>query len=355
MHKKGKVYVGVSGGVDSSVALARLSRAGFDVTAVFIKTWQPDFVPCTWERERLDAMRVSAHIGVPFLTFDAVSAYKNGVADYMIHEYEAGRTPNPDVMCNHEVKFGAFLRFALESGATQVATGHYAQVVQRGNSFELHRGTDTQKDQSYFLWTLTHDELSHIFFPIGDSEKARVRDEAERYGLPTFAKHDSQGICFLGDIDMKQFLSHYITSIPGDVYDEDGKCVGSHEGALFYTLGQRHGFTIAPSIDTTLPYYVVEKDIHANTLTVSHRARTCTGTHIVLSRTNLLAPTLPDVCEAQFRYRQKPFRVKVEKRNGDCVMLTVLDPNIDLPSLGQSCVLYSGTHCLGGGIINEYL
>ncbi len=353
MQKKGKVYVGVSGGVDSSVALARLLRAGFDVTAVFIKTWQPDFIPCTWERERLDAMRVSAHIGVPFLTFDAVSAYKNGVADYMIAEYEAGRTPNPDVMCNREVKFGAFLQFALESGATHVATGHYAQVVQRGTSFELHRGTDSQKDQSYFLWTLTHDVLSHILFPVGDSEKTRVRDEAERYGLLTFAKHDSQGICFLGDIDMKQFLSNYITPVLGDVYDDGGKCIGTHEGALFYTLGQRHGFTIAPSIDTTLPYYVVAKDIHANTLTVSHHVRTCTGRHIVLSNVNLLTQDLPEVCEAQFRYRQKPFLVKVEKRDEDCVMLTVLDPSINVPSLGQSCVLYIETRCLGGGIIND--
>ena len=350
---KENVFVGVSGGVDSSVALLRVLKAGHKATAVFIKTWQPDFITCNWEKERLDAMRVAAHLEVPFITFDGENAYKNEVADYMIREYTLGRTPNPDVMCNQHVKFGVFLRFALAQGATKIATGHYAEVQMHNGRYTLLRGIDSDKDQSYFLWTLSQEQLAHTFFPIGDTKKPDIRIEAERAALPTFKKHDSQGICFLGPVDIKDFLSHYVDGAPGDVLNEEGSVIGTHTGALYYTLGQRHGFSILPSQDSSLPYYVVGKDMVTNTLTVSVTPRTCTNTRITLSDMNVIAPVLPEICEAQFRYRQKPFNVTVEMTVDSRGMLTVQDAHVDMPSVGQSCVLYAGRECLGGGIIND--
>lgn len=351
-----KVFVGVSGGVDSSVALSRLVRLGYDVVAVFIKTWQPDFIVCNWEKERLDAMRVSAHLGVPFYTFDAENVYKEAVADYMVREYKEGRVPNPDVMCNQYVKFGAFLQFAEAHGVAKIATGHYARCIERDGRHELHRGIDKEKDQSYFLWTLTQEQLGRALFPIGDTIKQDVRHEAKEIGLSTSQKRDSQGICFLGLVDMKDFLSHYVETVCGDVLDEAGKKIGIHDGAVFYTIGQRHGFTIKPSVESTMPYYIVAKDMTQNTLTVSHTPHTCNqnGT-IVLTNINLLVEKLPDSFEAQFRYRQKPFRVQCTFTTSGCGMLTVLDAHIDTPPLGQSCVFYEGTRCLGGGIINDIL
>ncbi len=355
MGKRETVYVGVSGGVDSSVSLLRLKKSGYNVVAVFIKTWQPDFVECTWKQDRLDAMRVSATLDVPFITFDAEQAYKENVADYMIHEYKAGRTPNPDVMCNESVKFGVFYDFAMASGADRVATGHYAQIKTVGDAFELHRGVDGNKDQSYFLWRLRGAQLSHILFPVGDSHKPTIRREATKAMLPTHAKHDSQGICFLGQVDIKDFLSHYIDNRPGDVLTTDGTIVGTHEGAFFYTIGQRHGFKIHTTDDNLLPYYVVSKDIEKNVLMVDHAPRTCTNTIITLSSVNTLIDTLPEYMEAEFRYRQTPFRVQHVKSNEGHDMLKVLDTNIEVPSVGQSCVLYSGTRCLGGGVINTVI
>lgn len=353
MKSREKVFVGVSGGVDSSVALLRTIQEGYDVTAVFIKTWQPDFIVCNWERERLDAMRVAAHLGVPFITFDATSAYKQEVADYMIHEYAKGRTPNPDIMCNQHVKFGAFLSFALKNGASKVATGHYAQCLKRDGFYELHRGVDEQKDQSYFLWTLTQEQLAHTLFPIGNSKKADVRREAEKNKLPTFAKHDSQGICFLGPVDIQEFLPHFVEVSRGNVLNESGCVIGTHEGAVMYTLGQRHGLTIIPTHETSLPYYVVGKDTIKNELTVSTTPRTCEGAHIHLTHMNAIVHSFPSDAEAQFRYRQNPFRVELHMTDSDHGMLMVHDTHVDFPSCGQSCVLYSGTRCLGGGIIND--
>lgn len=343
--------MGVSGGVDSSVALLRLKEAGYDVTAVFIKTWQPDFIPCTWKEDRLDAMRVSAHLNVPFLTFDAETVYKDRVAEYMITEYREGRTPNPDVMCNEHVKFGAFYDFALRNGADKVATGHYAQIVKSGGTYELHRGTDSNKDQSYFLWRLKSAQLSHILFPVGDSPKPAIRSEALRANLPTHAKHDSQGICFLGEIDIKDFLSHYVTSTQGDILDTTGTVVGKHDGALFYTLGQRHGFITLTKQDTEKPYYVIGKDISTNTLIVDHIPPICTGTKVTLHNVNMFSQSLPEFCSAQFRYRQKPFNVQCEQKTNGTIAIEILDTHIDFPSIGQSCVFYDGDHCLGGGVI----
>jgi len=349
------VFVGLSGGVDSSVTAKRLMDQGYTVVGVFIKTWQPDFIICNWEAERLDAMRVAAHLGIQFLTCDAVDSYKNEVADYMIREYTQGRTPNPDVMCNEYVKFGTFLEFARAHGVTKVATGHYAQVRYENGAYRLYRGKDHTKDQSYFLWTLSQKQLGSILFPVGDTVKSLIRKEAETYALPTYAKEDSQGVCFLGDIDMREFLSHYITNTEGDVLDEIGKPIGKHTGALFYTIGQRQGFTITTSGTETTPHYVTKKDIVNNTLTVSPRKPELGTHHIILGSLNLIGAVYNDITEAQFRYRQKPFTAEVKQHEDSHAMLTVLDTHVDMPPVGQSCVFYKGDRCLGGGIIEAII
>lgn len=352
MQNSELVFVGLSGGVDSSVAALRLIKAGYSVVGVFIRVWHPEFIECDEEAERLDAMRVAAHLGIPFLTFDAIDAYKSGVADYMIEEYSKGRVPNPDVMCNKEVKFGAFLDFALKSGASKIATGHYARVEKRGDRHALLRGIDTSKDQSYFLWTLTEDQLSRVLLPIGDTLKSDIRKEAQEAGLPTAIKKDSQGICFLGAIDMQDFLSHYIKQTPGDVVNEKGERVGSHVGALFYTIGQRHGFS-HEAIDThASSLYVIRKIMETNTLVVSSEKPTATSQEFGLSnvqfRANLSVLDGPGI-SVETRYHQKPIDSVLIHENGVCSVRLI--ENSDIPSFGQSAVLYKADECIGGGII----
>jgi tRNA-specific 2-thiouridylase len=263
------VFVGMSGGVDSSVAAKRLIELGYRVVGVFIKVWQPDFIVCEWEKERLDAMRVAAHLGIPFLTFNAEETYKKEVADYMIHAYEAGYTPNPDVMCNEHVKFGSFFNWARGLGADKIATGHYARTVTKNGVTQLLRGIDTSKDQSYFLWRIPKEVLQYVIFPVGDTLKLDVRKEAEDAGIPTFAKSDSQGVCFLGDIDMKEFLSHFIQLSSGPVLNEAGTQIGTHNGALLYTIGERHGFSVETKKDSNVPQYVIRRNLEENTITVA--------------------------------------------------------------------------------------
>lgn len=393
------VFVGVSGGVDSSVSLALLKKQGYNVVGVFIRTWQPDFIECTWRDERRDAMRVCAHLDVPFLECDAEQAYKEGVADYMISEYKAGRTPNPDVMCNREVKFGVFWKFARERGADFIATGHYAQNIvgplARENTFpqsslslpsyarraptpvasqkvfSLARSKDQAKDQSYFLWTLTQDDLAHTLFPIGHLEKSEVRKLAIKFGIPVATKKDSQGVCFLGPLDMKDFLKHYIESKIGDVLDTDGNIIGTHDGALLYTLGERHGFNITKKTPNDKPYFIIAKDIVNNTITVSvdkyanldkntsHRSdlwEVKLGSVVV--RGDLLSsPTcLPDrqasKYTAQVRYHGEYLPVEVLDYNKDTQNMIVSFTNPD-PTVapGQSVVIYDGDTCLAGGVI----
>jgi len=271
MNNKKKVFVGLSGGVDSSTSAAILKKDGYDVTGVFIKVWQPDFLPCSWREDRLDAMRVAAHLDIPFITMDLEKEYKQEVVDYMVHEYKEGRTPNPDVMCNKYIKFGAFFDKAMEMGADYVATGHYARVKKDGDVVRLLAGADENKDQSYFLWTLTQKQLKKTLFPIGEYVKPEVRKIAEKFGLSTAKKKDSQGLCFIGKLDMKDFLKEFIPEKKGDVLNGKGEVVGEHDGAYFYTLGQRHGFTVTvKGVDDT-PYFIIYKDIEANTITVSHK------------------------------------------------------------------------------------
>ncbi len=353
MKKKGKVYVGLSGGVDSSVSAALLKDQGYDVTGVFIKVWQPPFLECTWKEERLDAMRVAAHLDIPFMTLDLEKEYKESIVDYMVAEYKAGRTPNPDVMCNKTIKFGAFLKKALEEGADFVATGHYAHRIKKNGVYELHAGLDKNKDQSYFLWTLTQDQLKHILFPVGGYEKAQVRKLAKKFDLITADKKDSQGLCFMGKLDMKDFLKEFIEEKRGNVIDDENNVIGYHDGAMFYTLGQRRGFVIVEKTPEDTPYYIVAKDIKNNTITVSHQI----GSHlpkekkdIELTQINwiLAVPEDGERFFVRIRYRQRLYECTLKKA-GDSVALT-----FDVPQTvdkGQSAVLYKDSCCIGGGII----
>jgi tRNA-uridine 2-sulfurtransferase len=353
MKNNQTVFVGLSGGVDSSVAALRLKQAGYRVVGVFIKVWQPDWLVCNWEQERLDAMRVAAALDIPFLTCDAEEQYRDDVAEYFIREYTAGRTPNPDVMCNKYVKFGRFLEFAQARGADCIATGHYAQKVNTPSGAILKRGIDTDKDQSYFLWTLTQTQLQSVLLPVGDSPKSKIRAEAERAGLTTAHKKDSQGVCFLGHIDIPEFISHYYDLRPGPVLLEGGGTIGEHKGALVYTTGQRHGFIIKTTGQNTEPHYVVARDLQENTITVSTKKPTLPEkSSIEISAVNwvLKTPTLGDTYTIQTRYRQTPIQATVSATSDNAITLTT-ETVSEVPSRGQSCVLYQQDICIGGGII----
>ncbi len=340
----------MSGGVDSSVSAALLKKAGYDVTGVFIKVWQPDWITCTWKEDRLDAMRVAAILEIPFVTLDLEKEYKEEVVDYMIAEYKTGRTPNPDVMCNRYVKFGGFYKWAIEQGAHFVATGHYAQVIKG----KLIAGKDSNKDQSYFLWTLTKGQLAKTLFPVGDIEKPEVRKLAKKFSLPNAEKKDSQGLCFIGKIDIKDFLSHYIETKKGDVLDVNGNIIGGHDGAFFFTIGERRGFTILKKTPDDEPYYVISKDIKKNTLTVAHKNKEGNLPNeikkIALRNTNWNQGTIPIGKKLQARARYRASLCEIVISCEDFVEFS--EPQFTL-SAGQSLVVYDGKECLGGGTIDS--
>lgn len=343
-----KVYMGMSGGVDSSVSAALLKKAGYDVVGVFIKVWQPDWITCTWKEDRLDAMRVAAKLDIPFVTLDLEKEYKEGVVDYMIREYKVGRTPNPDVMCNRYVKFGGFFNWAMKQGADFVATGHYAQI----EDGKLVAGDDKNKDQSYFLWTLTKEQLSKTLFPVGNIEKPEVRKLAKKFGLPNAEKKDSQGLCFIGKIDIKDFLSHYIDSKKGDVLDENGNIIGEHDGAFFFTIGERHGFTITKKSPHDLPYYVISKDIKNNTVTAANKTdgalpNGITKTNLADVNWNQGSVPVNKILLARSRYREELQEIKFI----DQTTVEFIKPQYTI-SPGQSLVVYDGKVCLGGGILS---
>lgn len=370
---KKKVYVGLSGGVDSAVSAALLKKEGYEVTGVFIKAWQPfdsaqgtRKYPCGWKEDRRSAMRAAAVLDIPFLTLDLEKEYKKEVVDYMIREYQEGRTPNPDVMCNKEIKFGHFLKFTLDGGAEYIATGHYARAVtspqSRGGRDEVRvgliEGSDKNKDQSYFLWTLTQEQLKHVLFPIGHLQKNEVRELAERFGLPQATRKDSQGLCFLGKIDMKEFLSGYIEPKKGNVISEKGEVIGFHNGVLFFTIGERHGFTITKKTDQEAPLYVVAKDLENNTITVATRSESQNNKNksqvFILSDVNWsqgLPPHLAKTYTARVRYRGEKIKCNIKIKEGKVsVVLTEFQEGV---SLGQSLVLYNDEICIGGGIISQ--
>jgi tRNA-specific 2-thiouridylase len=345
----------MSGGVDSSVSAALLKEQGYDVTGVFIKVWQPDFIECRATEDRLDAMRVAAQLGIPFITLDLEKEYKEEVVDYMIREYKAGRTPNPDVMCNRAVKFGGFYDFAMREGADFVATGHYVRREEVNGTPQLLAGKDLNKDQSYFLWTITAEKLAHTLFPVGGIEKPQVRELARKFGLFTAEKKDSQGICFIGKVSMKDFLKHYLESKQGAVLNQEGEVIGRHDGSWFFTIGERHGFTITKKGTDDEPYYVIAKDVDKNTITVANRKPVeinSAPTHIVLENINWISgvPEIGKTYFARIRYRQPLF---------ECGVLSLSDTTATIsfsteqPTLapGQSLVLYDGAVCVGGGVL----
>ena len=345
MCMKKKVFIGMSGGVDSSVSALLLKNKGYDVTGVFIKAWQPDFIECTWKEDRLDAMRVAALIDIPFVTLDLEKEYKEGVIDYMIEEYRKGNTPNPDVMCNREIKFGAFYAWVkMQDKDAYIATGHYAEH----DETSLIKSKDDSKDQTYFLWTITKDIVKNILFPIGAMEKSQVRELARDYNLPVSDKKDSQGLCFVGTIDIKSLLKNYIQESNGNVITEEGEVIGKHTGVMFFTIGERHGFTITKKSTSDTPYFIISKNLDTNAITVSHTPpREDIGEIITLEKMNWThALQKGDIYEARARYRAPLTRVEVL----DDSHVRVLEDTLTKVK-GQSLVLYDGVRCIGGGII----
>lgn len=332
-----RVFVGLSGGVDSAVAAYVLKKEGHEVTGVFIKGWEPDFLPCTGADDRLSAMRVAAHLGIPFKTYDLSEEYKKSVVDYFVAEYQLGRTPNPDVMCNRTIKFGAMWERAKREGAEYIATGHYADT----NGTVLRVSKDSSKDQTYFLWTLTKADLAHTLFPLGKLKKSEVRALARKIRLPNATRPDSQGLCFLGHVDMRSFLKRFIPPrVGGIIYDTSGVKVGEHDGVWYYTLGQH----VAVNGGTRL--YVVAKDVESNTLIVSDTLRPSESqSTYALGAQNWISGRAPTgMVLAQYRYHGPLIAATVA---GSQVMLT--EPV--LIASGQSLVCYDRGVCLGGGTI----
>lgn len=344
-----KVYVGMSGGVDSSVTAALLKEQGYDVTGVYMKNWSqdlPGFV-CPWKEDYQDAKRVAVKLGIPFKMYDFEKEYRHKVVDYMIDGYKAGFTPNPDIMCNQEVKFKLFLEAALEDGADMIATGHYARI----QDDQLLAGLDANKDQSYFLYRVTENALRHSLMPIGDYEKPKVREIAKSLGLNTAEKKDSQGICFVGKVGIKEFLQQFVETEPGQIFDQNGKMVGEHEGALFYTIGQRHGLNVGGG----LPYYVVGKDMDRNEVyvTTDLQDERLWSSEFELTSPHWInaAPAADAAYKVRTRYRAELIDViALTKLDNGNWKLTLKD-EVRALTPGQSAVLYDGDRVVGGGIV----
>lgn len=346
---KGKrAIVGLSGGVDSAVSAALLQKEGYDVVGVFIRIALPGY-PCSAGKDKVDAMRVAAHLKIPFYEIDLSLHYKDFVFAETMKEYAKGRTPNPDALCNREIKFGYFYQFAMDEEADIVATGHYAQVHEGGNETHLYAGRDPQKDQSYFLWAVPEKALSHVRFPVGGLEKTQVRVLAKKYALPNAERKDSQGLCFLGDLSIDDMLHTELKPTPGDVLNEHSETIGTHDGAVLYTLGQRHGFTLTQKDSASVPHYVIAKDKEFNTITVSpHKFPTdASATSITLTEENWIGTLVPGKAKARFRYRQELIDAEIFSTSE----VRLLAPHY-VPE-GQSLVLYRDERCLGGGIVDR--
>ncbi|WP_342525320.1 tRNA 2-thiouridine(34) synthase MnmA [Chryseomicrobium sp. FSL W7-1435] len=354
---KGKrVVIGMSGGVDSSVAAYLLKEQGYDVIGIFMKNWDDtdENGVCTATEDYDDVIKVCNQIGIPYYAVNFEKQYWDKVFTYFLDEYKAGRTPNPDVMCNKEIKFKAFLEHALALGADYLATGHYARVEERDGQFRMLRGVDNNKDQTYFLNQLNQDQLKHVLFPIGELEKKRVREIALEQGLATATKKDSTGICFIGERDFKTFLSGYLPAQPGSMETMDGKPVGKHDGLMYYTIGQRHGLGIGGAGD---PWFVVGKDLKRNVLFVGQSAQ-----NEALYSTSLIADTLSFTtneekpaeftCTAKFRYRQQDTGVTVHLLGNDRAEV-IFDEPVRSITPGQAVVFYQGDECLGGATIDH--
>jgi len=345
-----QVFVGMSGGVDSSVATALLKSRDYLVTGVYMKNWTKNVAgfTCPWQQDYQDAKRAAVEIGIPFKVFDFEKDYQAKVVDYMIHEYEIGRTPNPDIMCNQEIKFKLFLERSLEEGADLIATGHYARVI----GGQLYAGLDKNKDQSYFLYRLSAKALSRSLMPIGELQKPIVRQLARKLNLVTADKKDSQGICFIGTVNVKEFLSAYVKSEVGPIIDQKGKEVGYHDGALFYTIGQRHGLKVGGG----LPYYVTGKDIHKNTVFVTTDLQddTLWRSRFEFTSAHWLSgpPDSTSAYELRTRYRAPLVKVKKLSQLSREKWKVELDDEVRAVTPGQSAVIYQADRVVGGGIVS---
>ncbi len=343
-----KVFVGLSGGVDSSVTAALLKQQGYDVVGVYMKNWSQDLpgFPCLWKEDYQDAKRVAVQLDIPFMMFDFEKEYRHRVVDYMIEGFKVGITPNPDIMCNQEIKFKLFLDMALEHGADLIATGHYAKT----KNGQLLAAKDGNKDQTYFLYRVDQSALEKTLFPLGDYTKPEVRDLAKKFGLVTAAKKESMGICFVGKVGIKEFLQRFVKSKPGNIVDQTGAVIGTHDGAIFYTIGQRHGLDVGGG----LPYYVTGKDMKKNEVYVTNKLDdpdlwrdecTITSTHWINK-----APRNGQKLQVRTRHRASLENCSVSIK--DKKALIKLENPVRALTPGQSAVLYDGHHVLGGGIVS---
>jgi len=353
-----RIVVGMSGGVDSAVAALILKEQGYDVVGVFMKNWEEtdENGICTADEDFAQVRLVCDQIGIPYYGVNFAREYWDRVFSYFLEEYTRGRTPNPDVMCNKEIKFKAFLKFAMELDAVKLATGHYARIGYQDGKYRLLKGADPGKDQSYFLHVLGQKELSKAMFPVGELPKSEVRALARRAGLANAERKDSTGICFIGERHFKEFLSQYLPASPGDMVDLDsGMRLGRHDGLMYYTLGQRKGLGIG-GVGSGEPWFVVDKDLEKNILYVTqgkdHPRLYTVGCRVTdLSWVTEEAPGKQFRCNAKFRYRQSDQPVEVYVEGNECTIW--FDEPQRAVTPGQFAVLYMGDECLGGGVIEE--
>jgi tRNA-specific 2-thiouridylase len=344
------VYVGMSGGVDSSVTAALLKQQGYSVVGVYMKNWSQDLpgMPCPWRDDFTDAKRVAVQLGIDFKMYDFEKEYRHKVVDYMLDEFKAGRTPNPDIMCNQEIKLKLFLNTALEDGADLVATGHYAKT----GGGRLFMAKDDNKDQTYFLYRVTSGALEKTIFPLGDLTKPQVRELAKKFGLVTATKKESMGICFVGKVGIKEFLQQYVDQKPGPIINQHGVVVGEHDGAIFYTIGQRQGLHVGGG----LPFYVVGKDMDKNEVyvTTDLQDEKLWSRQINMSSTHWIndQPKANQILMVRTRHRAKLIPIKKLNKLSNNQWSAELEEEVRALTPGQSAVFYTGTECLGGGIVN---
>ncbi len=352
-----RIVVGMSGGVDSSVTALLLRDEGYDVQCIFMKNWEEDSDECPAEQDYKDALIACDTLGLPLHSVNFAKEYRDNVFQYFLHEYKAGRTPNPDVLCNREIKFNVFLDYALKLGADMIATGHYARIQYKNDQYCLLKGADSNKDQSYFLYLLGQKELSKSLFPIGDMPKNDVRDLAKKAGLNTSDKKDSTGICFIGERDFKSFLQQYLPAKPGDIVTDTGKIVGQHDGLMYYTLGQRKGIGVGGGHgDAEAPWYVIEKDLIHNHLIIGqgHDHPKLFTSHLNADQLHWIGtpPENGEKLNAKIRYRQKDQTCQIEYEGTNLLKVRFDEPQFAVTP-GQSVVFYHGDECLGGGIITS--
>jgi len=354
----GKIMVAMSGGVDSSVSALLLQRQGLDIAGMFMKNWEEDdrFGECSAAEDVADAQAVADSMGMVLHTRNFATEYWENVFEEFLSEYRAGRTPNPDILCNREIKFKTFLEHAEELGAEKIATGHYVRTDCKDGKYRLLRGVDYNKDQTYFLYAVGHQQLAKTLFPVGELEKPRVRELASEAGFDVFDKKDSTGICFIGERNFTNFLGEYIPAQPGEIQTTDGQVIGKHRGLMFHTLGQRQGLGIGGVKGyPEAPWYVLHKDLDNNVLYVGqgHEHPWMLSTRLEASQLAWVSGSAPEngsSLTAKVRYRQQDQVLRIEDIDENRMILEFGHPQRAVTP-GQSVVLYDGDVCLGGGII----